>query len=128
MGTEITETEVVASPLKRITVGSQRLRVPRSPTIRFMFMHRGFLKKFADETITDDDIEDYYDEVLAFLRRYNDPVDEAKLQDECQLSDLLGFYARWFGGQDEDEDAGDERPPQRRGTTGAKKTATRSRS
>lgn len=127
MATEITETEVVAGQLRRVSLGSQSFRVPLTPTISYMFWMRGFLKRFGDDAITDDDIVDCYDQTVRFLRRYNDKVDEEKLQDTCELSDLITFYSRCFSGAG-DEDAGDARPPRRRGTSGPKRPAARSRS
>lgn len=127
MGTEITESEAVIGELKRVSVGGQKLRVPISPTLRFMFAHRKAVAKIADGGFTDDDVDDYFDALLTFLRRYNPKFDEDKILDEVQLTDLFGFYQRWFGSDREDE--GDERPPrQRRGTTGPKRTTSRSRS
>lgn len=127
MGTEITDTEVVTAGLKRVTLGGVKFRVPQSPTIAYMFWMRSFLGKFGDQSLTDDDIVDCYDQTVDFLRQFNDKVDEQRLQKHATLVDLISFYNRCYGGDAEDE--ADERPPQRRrGTAGQSRTARRSRS
>lgn len=130
MPTEITETEIVSTPLQRVTVGSQKLRIPRSPTLKFMFGHGSFIAKLNTGEVVDDDIQDYYDLLTGFLRRYNETLDEDRLQEECELATLVGFYVRWFGDQGDGEpDEGDERPPRpRRSGTATKSGRSRNAS
>jgi hypothetical protein len=131
MGTQITETGRVAAAKRPVTVGSQRLRIPASPPLGFMFKHGAFVRKIEAEQATDVEVETYYGEVIELLRRYNPKFSEELLLDECSLSDLLGFYVTWWGpgsGDADDEEEQEERPPQRRGTTGRTSTRTKSRS
>ena len=121
MATEITGTETVAGNLRTITLGGSKFRVPFTPTIRYMFWMRGFLKRFAEEQITDDDVVECYEQLVAFLRRYNRAVDEDALQD-LELAEVIGFYTRCFSGQEEDEEG--ERPT--RATRGGASSRTRS--
>lgn len=132
MPTTVTGADKVAAALKPVSVGSQRLRVPVSPPLGFMFKHGAFLRKLGASEASDEDVEGYYGEIVDFLEHYNPSTkfSEAKLQAECSLADLLSFYNRWWGAaQDDDEpDEGEARPPQRRGTSGASRTARKSRS
>ena len=128
MATEITGTEHAAPRLNRVSLGDVTFRVPRTPTISYMFWMRGFLGRFAAGEISDDDLVQAYEETVKFLRRYNDNVDEGKLQESCELEDLITFYNRCFAADVEDE--GDERPPRgsRRGTatrTGRSRSTSR---
>ena len=85
---EITDTEVVAPDMRRVQLGSESFRVPPSPTLKYMFYIRRFIRKFQDGTIGDDDIESCFDETIEFLRRYNKSVDEDRLLESCELTDL----------------------------------------
>ena len=128
---EITETEKVAPDMRRVKLGTLSFVVPPSPTLRYMFYIRRFVRKFQTGDVADDDIEQCYDETLHFLRRYNRDIDEDKLQESCELADLISFYSDCFGAADEEADAEEAGPPParaRRGTSGARKPKTRSRS
>jgi len=126
---EITDTEVVAPDMRRVQLGSESFRVPPSPTLKYMFYIRRFIRKFQDGTIGDDDIESCFDETIEFLRRYNKTVDEDRLLESCELTDLITFYSACYGQADEEADDAEVPPPvsARRGTGGARKT-TRSKS
>lgn len=134
MATTVTGTDKVAAALKLVTVGTQRLRVPQSPPLGFMFKHGAFIRKLADSAMTDEDVESYYAEIVDFLSHYNPAkkFSEQQLLAECSLADLISFYNSWWGagsGDDDDErEAGEARPPRRRGTTGQSKPRSRSRS
>jgi hypothetical protein len=123
--TQITETEVVAGSLRKVKLGDQSFRVPASPTIKYMFWMRRFLGKFADGSIDDDDIVECYDQTVDFLRRYNKDVDDEKLQESCELEDLITFYNRCFGAEPDEDDG---RPPRRTRGGGSTKAAAQSRS
>ena len=128
---EITDTEVVAPDMRKVTLGSETFRVPPSPTLKYMFFIRRFVQKFQDGTIADSDIESCFEETVDFLRRYNKTVDEEKLLESCELTDLITFYSNAFGEADAEADEEEAPPPRRarRGTTGARKTSSaRSRS
>lgn len=127
MGTQITETEVVAGSLRRVTLGGTKFRVPASPTLKYLFWMRNFLGKFAEGTVTDDDLVDCYDQTVAFLRRYNENVDEDKLQETCEIHDLITFYNRCYGLEPDGEDSGPPRAPTRGGRS-SKRAPSRSRS
>lgn len=132
MGTEITETEHVAGHLRRVSLGGVKVRVPLTPTLSYMFWMRGFLKRFNEQELTDDDLVDCYEQTVTFLKRYNPTLDEQAIQDNCELADLIGFYSRAFSGQDEeDADEGEARPPRskpRGGASSSRRTAPKSRS
>lgn len=123
--TEVTS-EGALSKLRRVEIGSSKVRVPATPTIRYMFWMRDFLARFEKGELTDDDVFDCYEQLIAFLRRYNPDLDEDKLQDECELADVIGFYGRCFGAQDDGGDEGDEVPPS--SARGSSRGSTRSRS
>lgn len=131
--TEITETDVAAPKLRRVTLGTgQKFRVPSSPTISYMFFMRRFLAAFPKD-IDDDDIADCYEQTIRFLRRYNDDVDEDRLQESCELLDLITFYNRCYGAEPEDADQAPKRPPRpraagSRSSSGSRKPRTASRS
>lgn len=132
MGTTVTGTDRVAAALKPVTVGTQRLRVPTSPPLGFMFKHGAFLRKLQASEAADEDVEGYYGEIVDFLAHYNPGAkfNADRLLADCSLADLLSFYNRWWGAQQDDDepDEGEARPPRRRGTSGASKTTRRSRS
>lgn len=130
MGTEITDTEAVTAPLKRITLGPMKFRVPASPTLDYMFWMREFVQKFNAQELVDDDIVDCYDRTVDFLEQFNPKVDQARLKRVATLADLVSFYSRCYGADSEleDDDAGPPRVRAPRGTSGAKRTAKQSAS
>jgi hypothetical protein len=121
---EITDTEVVAPDMRRVTLGELSLKVPPSPTLKYMFFIRRFVQKFQDGTIADTDIEGCFEQTVEFLSRYNKNIDEEKLLETCELTDLITFYSNCFGQADEEADEQEAPPPRptRRGTSGARKT------
>ena len=128
---EITDTEVVAPDMRKVTLGACQFRVPPSTTLKYMFFIRRFVQKFQDGTIADEDIESCFDHTVEFLGRYNKTVDEEKLLESCELTDLITFYSSAFGESDAEADEEASPPPRRarRGTGGARKTSSaRSRS
>lgn len=126
----ITDTAVVTSTLRRARLGDLTVRIPRSPTIQYMFWMNDFLARFEANEVTTDDFTDLFDQTVELLERYNEKLDVARLKATCELADLVTFYQRKFLTVGDDDDEGDERPPRaRRGTTGATKpTRSRSRS
>jgi len=127
MGTEITDTEHAAPTMKRADLGGLKFRVPPSPTLAYMFWMRGFISKFGDGSLVDDDIADCYEQTVEFLEQFNSKVDRATLEKQATLADLITFYTRCYGADSELEDE-ESKPTVRRGTGGNRRTSRQSRS